>query len=143
MNNESDNKLVLLNVETVKEKQSEEEGTERKNEENNDNNGKNYQIITHQGNVMVNHISIKKVEQNFNTAQKIELNSQHSKSKEEIESVKEEVKEEEEDKKSEEKPKKKKKLRVQRTKAPPELLKQKHKHKGGGLFFCCIPTKNK
>ena len=33
MNNESDNKLVLLNVETVKEKQSEEEGTERKNEE--------------------------------------------------------------------------------------------------------------
>ncbi len=95
MNNESDNKLVLLNVETVKEKQSEEEGTERKNEENNDNNGKNYQIITHQGNVMVNHISIKKVEQNFNTAQKIELNSQHSKSKEEIESVKEEVKEEE------------------------------------------------
>lgn len=142
MNNESDNKLVLLNVETVKEKQSEEEGTERKNEENNDNNGKNYQIITHQGNVMVNHISIKKVEQNFNTAQKIELNSQHSKSKEEIESVKEEVKEEE-DKKSEEKPKKKKKLRVQRTKAPPELLKQKNKHKGGGLCFCCIPTKNK
>ena len=142
MNNESDNKLVLLNVETVKEKQSEEEGTERKNEENNDNNGKNYQIITHQGNVMVNHISIKKVEQNFNTAQKIELNSQHSKSKEEIESVKKEVKEEE-DKKSEEKPKKKKKLRVQRTKAPPELLKQKNKHKGGGLFFCCIPTKNK
>ena len=142
MNNESDNKLVLLNVETVKEKQSEEEGTERKNEENNDNNGKNYQIITHQGNVMVNHISIKKVEQNFNTAQKIELNSQHSKSKEEIESVKEEVKEEE-DKKSEEKPKKKKKLRVQRTKAPPELLKQKNKHKGGGLCFCCIPIKNK
>ena len=142
MNNESDNKLVLLNVETVKEKQSEEEGTERKNEENNDNNGKNYQIITHQGNVMVNHISIKKVEQNFNTAQKIELNSQHSKSKEEIESVKEEVKEEE-DKKSEEQPKKKKKLRVQRTKAPPELLKQKNKHKGGGLCFCCIPTKNK
>ena len=142
MNNESDNKLVLLNVETVKEKQSEEEGTERKNEENNDNNGKNYQIITHQGNVMVNHISIKKVEQNFNTAQKIELNSQHSKSKEEIESVKEEVKEEE-DKKTEEKPKKKKKLRVQRTKAPPELLKQKNKHKGGGLCFCCIPTKNK
>ena len=142
MNNESDNKLVLLNVETVKEKQSEEEGTERKNEENNDNNGKNYQIITHQGNVMVNHISIKKVEQNFNTAQKIELNSQHSKSKEEIESVKEEVKEEE-DMKSEEKPKKKKKLRVQRTKAPPELLKQKNKHKGGGLCFCCIPTKNK
>ena len=142
MNNESDNKLVLLNVETVKEKQSEEEGTERKNEENNDNNGKNYQIITHQGNVMVNHISIKKVEQNFNSAQKIELNSQHSKSKEEIESVKEEVKEEE-DKKSEEKPKKKKKLRVQRTKAPPELLKQKNKHKGGGLCFCCIPTKNK
>lgn len=142
MNNESDNKLVLLNVETVKEKQSEEEGTERKNEENNDNNGKNYQIITHQGNVMVNHISIKKVEQNFNTAQKIELNSQHSKSKEENESVKEEVKEEE-DKKSEEKPKKKKKLRVQRTKAPPELLKQKNKHKGGGLCFCCIPTKNK
>ena len=142
MNNESDNKLVLLNVETVKEKQSEEEGTERKNEENNDNNGKNYQIITHQGNVMVNHISIKKVEQNFNTAQKIELNSQHSKSKEEIESVKEEVKEEE-DKKSEEKPIKKKKLRVQRTKAPPELLKQKNKHKGGGLCFCCIPTKNK
>ena len=142
MNNESDNKLVLLNVETVKEKQSEEEGTERKNEENNDNNGKNYQIITHQGNVMVNHISIKKVEQNFNTAQKIELNSQHSKSKEEIESVKEEVKEEE-DKKSEQKPKKKKKLRVQRTKAPPELLKQKNKHKGGGLCFCCIPTKNK
>ena len=44
MNNESDNKLVLLNVETVKEKQSEEEGTERKNEENNDNNGKNYQM---------------------------------------------------------------------------------------------------
>ena len=142
MNNESDNKLVLLNVETVKEKQSEEEGTERKNEENNDNNEKNYQIITHQGNVMVNHISIKKVEQNFNSAQKIELNSQHSKSKEEIESVKEEVKEEE-DKKSEEKPKKKKKLRVQRTKAPPELLKQKNKHKGGGLCFCCIPTKNK
>ena len=142
MNNESDNKLVLLNVETVKEKKSEEEGTERKNEENNDNNGKNYQIITHQGNVMVNHISIKKVEQNFNTAQKIELNSQHSKSKEEIESVKEEVKEEE-DMKSEEKPKKKKKLRVQRTKAPPELLKQKNKHKGGGLCFCCIPTKNK
>ena len=63
--------------------------------------------------------------------------------KEEIESVKEEVKEEEEDKKSEEKPKKKKKLRVQRTKAPPELLKQKNKHKGGGLCFCCIPTKNK
>ena len=142
MNNESDNKLVLLNVETVKEKQSEEEGTERKNEENNDNNGKNYQIITHQGNVMVNHISIKKVEQNFNTAQKIELNSQHSKSKEEIESVKEEVKEEE-DKKSEEKPIKKKKLRVQRTKAPPELLKQKNKHKGGGLCFCRIPIKNK
>ena len=47
MNNESDNKLVLLNVETVKEKQSEEEGTERKNEDNSNNNGQNYQIITH------------------------------------------------------------------------------------------------
>lgn len=155
MINENDNEdkkdnELILNINSNKEEKELIVNNKEKNDKDDkdliNSNNQNYHIITHQGNVMVNHISIKKVEQNFNNAQRIEVENINSKG--DIESIKEEKKEnleskneEQEEKKNIHSEQKKKKLRVQRTKAPPALLKKKNK--GSGLFFCCIPAKNK
>ena len=105
--NENENKKeneLILNINSNKEtKEPEGDNKEKIDNEDKDpitTNNQNYHIITHQGNVMVNHISIKKVEQNFNNAQKIEVENIDSKG--DIESIKEDKHENVESKNDEE-----------------------------------------
>lgn len=129
--------------------------------------GGNYQIITHQGGVVVNNINIKNVEHNFANAQRINVANKNSDKKitddmdtnrehqEELLSINKcnsnsnakdqhNLNENNEDEyehhhSNVKKEEKKKKLKVQRTKAPPELLKKKKAASKGGCFFCCLP----
>ena len=118
-----------------------------------DNRNENEKV--NEGNIKVNNITMKKVDDNFSNAQKVILTNDNKVTKEEKKEIEKKnteksIKEIQEIKsnnsqESEEVKKKKatKKLRTQSTKAPPGMLKKKKgentEKKKSGLFLCCIP----